>query len=101
MFTASPGAILVVGLGLGLVVRWLDTLTEPPKPDEETAWCRVPVAAAAVREMLALPAPSPVLMQEIKVSQKEPVELVRAAPAPVKAARAPVASSRRPPTRKG
>lgn len=79
MFTASPAEIVVVGLALGSVVAWLDSLTNPPKPDEETAWGRVPVTVKA-KETLALPAPSLVLAQPVPVIQQENVAVEQPAP---------------------
>ncbi len=86
MFEASPGAIVVVSLGMRLMMRWLDGLTDPPKPEETTAWRPMPVAAATkVRDALALPAPSLVLAPQIPVERREKVELVREAAAPAQA----------------
>jgi translation initiation factor IF-3 len=54
MFTASPGAIVVLGLGLGSLIFWLDTLSDPAaERDDDTAWGR---ARAARPKLLEAPA---------------------------------------------
>jgi hypothetical protein len=80
MFTASPAEIVVAGLALGSVVAWLDSLTNPPAPDDVTAWWRRPEPAQA-KETLALPAPSIVVPQPLPV-QPAPVASQDNIPAP-------------------
>jgi hypothetical protein len=81
MFTASPAEIVVAGLALGSVVAWLDSLTNPPRPDDETAWGRTPETLAA-KPTLALPAPSVVLAPSIPSVQQDNVAAEKPAPLP-------------------
>jgi hypothetical protein len=79
MFTASPAEIVVAGLVLGSVVAWLDSLTNPPKLNDETSWGRVP-ETAKIKETLALPAPSVVLPKA--VASAPPVQAPVETPTP-------------------